>query len=326
MNNQAKLLPLNHLSSLPIDSLAALIGSLICISFTPIFIRLGEYNLGPNAIVFNRFWIAAIAFWLLSGLLTVHYRKRRNETQIELKKPELLKKGKLMIVDGIVLSIGLILWAFSLSMTSIAHSTLLHSLVPIFTVLGAWLALNQTFDHRFLLGMFVAIFGSALLEVNDIFSFRISEQLLGDLAALLSAVFFGIHPLIVQKLRTHFNPVTIMTWSSTTSALLLLPVVLITENQLFPSSLTGWLSVIAQALFSQMIGIGLWAYCLKKLSAGFTSLVALVVPALSMIEGLVIFSEYINLWTSVSFSIILWGMYLAISSKSTVNPGVESSN
>jgi hypothetical protein len=41
---------------------------------------------------------------------------------------------------------------------------------------------------------------------------------------------------------------------------------------------------------------------------------------------LVIFSEYINLWTSVSFSIILWGMYLAISSKSTVNPGVESSN
>ena len=325
MNNQARLLPLNHFSSIPIDCLAALIGSLICISFSPIFIRLSEYNLGPNATIFNRFWIAAIPFWLLNGLLTLNYRKQKNKTQIELNKPELVKKGMLLIADGILLSIGLILWAWSLTMTSIAHSTMLHSLVPIFTVLGAWLALSQTFDHKFLLGMFVAICGSALLEVNDIFSFRISEQLLGDLAALLSAVFFGIHPLIVQKLRTQFNPVTIMTWSSTTSALLLLPVVLITEDQLFPSSLTGWIAVIIQALCSQMIGIGLWAYSLKKLSAGFTSLVALCAPALSMIEGWIIFSENINLWSSVSFSIILWGMYLAISSKS-VNTGVESSN
>ncbi|NET62220.1 MAG: DMT family transporter, partial [Symploca sp. SIO2E6] len=173
-------------------------------------------------------------------------------------------------------------------------------------------------------GMFVAIFGSALLDVNDLLSLRISQQLLGDLAALLSAVFFGIHPLIVQKLRTHLSPVTIMTWSSTTSALLLLPVVLITENQLFPGSLIGWLAVIGQALGSQMLGIGLSVYCLKKLSAGFISLVALFTPALSALEGWVIFSENLNLSTLVSFLIILLGMYLAISSKSAVNPRVES--
>lgn len=322
MNNQAKVLQLNHLSLLPIDSLAALIGGLICISFSPIFIRLSEYELSPNATIFNRFWIAAIAF----GLLTMHYRKRKNETQIELNKPHLVNATKLLIADGVILCIGLMLWAWSLTQTSIAHSTLIHNSGPIFTVLGAWLALSQTFDRRFLLGMFVAISGSALLDVNDLFSLRISEQLLGDLAALLSAVFFGIHPLIIQQLRTHFSPVTIMTWSSTTSALLLLPVVLITENQLFPCSLTGWLSVIAQALFSQMLGIGLWAYCLKKLSAGFTSLVALFIPALSAIEAWAIFSENINLSTLVSFLIILLGMYLAISSTSSVNPEVKPSH
>ncbi|NEQ40171.1 MAG: DMT family transporter [Okeania sp. SIO3I5] len=326
MNNQARVLQFKQLSLLPIDSLAALFGSMVCISFTPILIRFSEYELGPNATIFNRFWIAAIAFGLLNQLLTVRRRKRKNETETEPNEPHLVNRAKLLIADGVLLSIGLILWSWSLTQTSVANSSIMHNLVPIFTVLGAWLALSQTFDRRFLLGMFVAISGSALLEVNEIFSFRISDQLLGDLAALLSAVFFGVHPLVVQKLRTHLNPVTIMTWSSITSALLLLPVALIAENQLFPSSLTGWLAVIVQAISSQMLGVGLWAYCLKKLSPGFTSLVALFIPAMSAIEGWAIFSENLNLSILLSFLIILWGMYLAISSTSAINPGVESSH
>ncbi|MEM1170170.1 MAG: DMT family transporter [Cyanobacteria bacterium P01_H01_bin.35] len=325
MNNQARVLQFNHLSLLPIDSLAALFGSLVCLSSTPIFIRFSEYELGPNATIFNRFWIAAIAFGLLNQLLTVRRRKRKNQTETEANKPHLANTVKLLIADGVLLSIGLILWSWSLTQTSIAHSSIMHNLIPIFTVLGAWLALSQNFDRRFLVGMFVAICGSLLLDINDIFSFRISQQLLGDFAALLSAVFFGIHPLVVQKLRTHLNPVTIMTWSSTTSTLLLLPVVLITENQLFPSSLTGWLPLIAQAICGQMLGVGLWAYCLKKLSAGFTSLVALFIPAFSAIEGWVIFSENLNLSILLSFLIILLGMYLAISSTSAINPEVGKS-
>lgn len=325
MNNQARVLQFNHLSLLPIDSLAALFGSLVCLSSTPIFIRFSEYELGPNATIFNRFWIAAIAFGLLNQLLTLRRRKRTNETETESTKPHLANTVKLLIADGVLLSIGLILWSWSLTQTSIAHSSIMHNLIPIFTVLGAWLALSQNFDRRFLVGMFVAICGSFLLDINDIFSFRISQQLLGDFAALLSAVFFCVHPLVVQKLRTHLNPVTIMTWSSTTSTLLLLPVVLITENQLFPSSLTGWLAVIAQAICGQMLGVGLWAYCLKKLSAGFTSLVALFIPAFSAIEGWVIFSENLNLSILLSFLIILLGMYLAISSTSAINPEVVES-
>lgn len=75
-----------------------------------------------------------------------------------------------------------------------------------------------------------------------------------------------------------------------------------------------------------MIGIGLWVYCFKKLFVGFISLVVLVVFVFSMIEGLVIFLEYINFWILVSFLIILWGMYLVILSKFIVNLGVEFFN
>jgi len=115
-----------------------------------------------------------------------------------------------------------------------------------------------------------------------------------------------------------------MSWSSTTSCLLVLPVALIAGEPLFPSSVTGWFSTIALALVGQMLGIGLWTYSLKKLSSGFASLVGLVVPCLSAIEGWAFFSENLSLLTVVSFAVILCGMYLAISSTSATKPTVES--
>lgn len=323
MNDQLQLPRLQFISSLPIDSLGALICSLVCMSFSPIFIRLSELEIGPNATAFNRFWIAAVAFGVLNQLLLVGGNREEN-TQPEGQKIHQVSKVGLLIADGFLLSMGLISWAWSLTQTSVANCSIIHNLIPIFTILGGWLALGKNFDRRFLIGMLVAIAGATLLEVDHLFSFSISQQLLGDLAALLSAVFFGVHPLIAEQLRTEYNSVTIMTWSSTTSSLLVLPVALIAGEQLFPSSVTGWCSAIALAIVGQILGIGLWTYCLKKLSSGFTSVVALVVPALSAAEGWAFFSENLSLLTGVSFVVILLGMYLAISSTSAIKPEVES--
>ncbi|NEQ16796.1 MAG: DMT family transporter [Moorea sp. SIO3E2] len=146
------------------------------------------------------------------------------------------------------------------------------------------------------------------------------------MATARTAIFFGLHPLIAEQLRTKFNSVTIMTWSSTTSFLLLFPVAAITEEQLFPSSVTGWFSVIALAFVGQMLGIGLWTYCLKKISSGFASLVGLIVPVLSSLEGWAIFSEPLSFFNLVSFVVILVGMYLAISSRSAIKSPIESAN
>ncbi len=326
MNNQLRVLRVlrpQFFRSLPIDAIAALIGSIICLSFSPIFIRLSEQEIGPNATAFNRFWIAAAALGLLNILMGSPEQKTIQPQQ---PQPSRVDQAKLLIADGVLLSVGLIFWAWSLTQTSVANSSLTHNLVPLFTILGGWLAFGKTFDRRFLLGMAIAFTGVILLEVNHFFSFEIGSQLLGDLAALLSAVLFGIHPLIVEKLRNHLNSITILTWSSTSSVLLLLPVTLITEKQLFPTSVNGWLAVMGLAVFGQLLGVGLWTYCLKKISSGFASLTVLVIPALSAVEGWAIFSEKIELWTWISFIVILWGMYLAISSKSAIKSKTESSD
>ncbi len=324
MNVQGKLSRIKYLSSFPIDCFAALVGSLICLSFSPIFIRLSELEIGPNATGFNRFWIAAVVFGLLNSLLNVGHQK--GNTESKLPKLHLGTETMLLIADGMLLSMGVICWTWSLTQTNIANSTIMHNLIPIFTILGGWLALGQFFDRQFFVGMWVAIAGVTLLEINDLLSLSIGQQLLGDLAALLSAVFFGVHPLIAEQLRSKFDSITIMTWSSTTSFLLLLPMIFLTKEQLFPSSISGWFSIIGLAVVGQILGIGLWTYCLKKISAGFASLVALIIPALSSVEGWVIFSEPLSFLTLVSFFVILLGMYIAISSRSAVKPKIEPVN
>ena len=145
-----KISPLAFSLSLPIASLCALAGSIIFLSFSPIFIRLSELDLGSNATAFNRFGIAAIAFGTFEQIL--RYRDRK--TQIEKIQLPSIRHIFLLAADGFVFSMALIFWAWSLTQTNIATSSIMHNLTPLFTVLGGWLVFGQRFDRRFLLGMF----------------------------------------------------------------------------------------------------------------------------------------------------------------------------
>jgi len=319
MKEQLQTQSQRHFFSLPIDALAALAGSMICISFTPIFIRFSDLELSAYATIFNRFWIASVALLLTQQLLSAKKSAASEEKPVALDP----KQMALLLCDGLVLAIGLLLWAWSLDRTTVAKSTLMHNLIPIFTVLGGWVAFGQTFNYKFLVGMGFAIGGAMLLEADSLLSLDLSVELIADLAALLSALFFGIHPLIAERLRYRLSSLTIITWSSVTSSLLLFPLAEIATKQLFPTSLKGWLFVIALALISQILGVGLWTYCLKKITSGFASLVALIIPGLSAIEGWIIFSESLSILTGVSFVVILGGMYLAISSRSAIKLSLD---
>lgn len=293
-------------------AIAALCGGMFAISFAPILIRLGEGELGPNATIFNRFWVATVAF----GLWNILLRARQGQDNTIKRQPYSMGVLGLLLAVGIALSLALILWAWSLTQTSVANSTLMHYLMPLFVALGGWSIWGRRFDNKFILGMVIAMAGAGILGVSDLC--EANGQLIGDLAALLSAVFFALYTLLVEQLRSQLTSSTIMTWCSATSSILLLPLVIFTEDRLFPYSLSGWLSVIFLALICQALGLGLYGYCLNKLSSGFVSLCDLLVPVLSALEAWAIFSENINGATSICFVVILLGAYLALSSKSAI--------
>ena len=291
--------------------------ALVSVSFAPIFIRFSETDLGANGTVFNRLLIFALVFGtgrIISQRLTA---TASSSEEVKGQDPLTWKHWLLLLAVGLSSITTLGLWAISLEYTSVAKSMLLNNLTPVFTSLGAWLCLGKRFDEKFLLGMSIALTGALALGLEDLQGSE--EHLVGDIYALLSAVFLGIYFLIVEQLRHRFSATTILLWRCTIGSLLLLPIVLMREGQLFPTSLSCWLAVIGLGLISEGLGQRLIADCMEQLSSSFIALFLLLEPIISAMLAWLIWSEGLSSTTWIGFAVILTGIYLAQSSSAAVH-------
>ena len=287
--------------------LTTLFFAILALSFAAIFIRLSERELGPVATIFNRFWVATFILGLGNVLKTLS--ERYSHTSSLQKQHYTVSDLVLLLVMSCFFSGTLITWAWSLTQTSVANSNLLHNVTPLFTTLMGWLFLRQCFEGKFLVGMVLAISGSILIGLGDLQV--ASDNFTGDSLALLSAVFSAANLLTVEKLRAKFSATTILLWCSFFGALLTFPIVLLTEDVLFPYSWAGWLAIIAQALVCQVLGQSLQAYNLKQFSSGFVAVFLLLDPVITAILAWVIFSEQLSPLNGLAFSVVLIGIYLA---------------
>ena len=319
MTNQLELIREDSEPRADIWALVLLAIALIAVSFAAILIRLSEAELGPNATVFNRLIIATLACGLWNGFRDWHSQPFPEQP---LQKPGYTKLDLILLLGvGIVSSTSLALWAWSLTQTNIANSTVIRNLTPLFTGLGGWLLLGRSFDQKFLLGLVIALAGAIALGLDDL---QIAtDNLVGDAVALLSAMFYGGNLLLVEQLRSKFSASTILLWRCFLGSLLTLPLVLGTEAQIFPHTWLGWLWVIALALICQVLGQGLLVHSLKLLSSGFVALCLLLEPLITACLAWIIFSEKLSISDGLAFSVILVGLYLAKSSQSTFKANSE---
>ncbi|NEQ37561.1 MAG: DMT family transporter [Okeania sp. SIO3I5] len=299
----------NSLSNLIL--LCLLLLGVFTLSLAAILIRFSEQYIGPNATVFNRFWIATAIFGVWRGSQTITARLSGDSPAPN--QTYALSDILLLILSATVTSISHLSWVWSLTQTSVANANLLHNLTPIFATIGGWLLLGHNFDRRFLIGMFLTIGGAITIGIQDL---QIdTEQLFGDALALFSAVFYAANFIVVEKLRDKFSSANILFWSCFIRTMLIFPVVLFTEEQIFPSSLEGWIPVFCLALLCQVIGSAILTYSLKQFSSGFISLFLLLEPIITTTLAWVIFSEYLSLFNILAFVVVLLGIYIAKSSQ-----------
>ncbi|WP_445629804.1 DMT family transporter [Nostoc sp. DSM 114167] len=304
-------------------AIASLFLGVGAISFGSIFMKLSEIELSPSATVFNRFWLASVAFSIWHGYKAI---RQRFSADKPVEQQSYTSQDMLLLLGaGILWAATLVLLAWSLTQTSVAISSVLHNLAPIFTSLGVWLLFRKDFEKQFLIGMFIALGGAIAIEFEEL---QIAtDEVQGSLAAIVSAVLLSAYLLIVEKLRTKFSPATIQLWICAIAALAIFPILLFTQDRLFPSTVSGWVWIICLALVCQVLGHGLLTYSLAKFSSVVVSLVHLLEPVFSGIFALVIFSEKLTFSNWIGFAVVLMGLYLAISSQAAINyPFQESVN
>ena len=280
--------------------LALFVGA-VTIAFAPILVRLSE--VGPSATGFHRFLLAIPLYWAMTATLP------RATVAEGSERPTSVRDFVLIAMAGVYLAADVAVWHYSIQMTSVANSTLLANVAPVFVVLAGWILFGTRVTGTYMIGLAAAMTGVFILSRA---SLSLSEEhFIGDLLGVLTAVFYAAYQMSVERLRKRFSTVTIMKYAIPASALIMLPVALASGDDLLPVTLAGWGFLIALAAGPQVFGQGLIAWALAHLPVAFASVSLLVQPVTAALVAWALFGEQIGAQQAVGGVIVLAGIMLA---------------
>ena len=283
--------------SIPAGAFLCLLAGGCAIAFAPILVRLA-YPTGPVASAFWRTALAAPLLWAWA----LHDGKSDRVAEG--------RHWKSLVGAGLFFAADLGVWHWSIVWTSVANSTLLANLAPIFVTLAGWLFWHRRVTRTFLVGMFVAIAGMFIL-VGPNFGIG-GTRLLGDALGAITAVFYAGYMLAIKVARDEgASTVRLMAWSTSITAVALLPVALISPQPFMPGSGSGWLVVFGLAVVSQIMGQGLIAYAFAHLPASLSSVSLLIQPVMAALFAWILFQEPIGAAQYIGGAVVLGGIWLA---------------
>lgn len=281
----------------PLISYITLFFGVFALSTSAIFVKLAD---APATITaFYRMFFATV---ILLPFLLVN-KKNRNELR-------LLSKNQwgLGLLSGVFLAVHYILWFESLNYTSIASSTVIVTLQPLFSMAGGFFLFKERFSKGAIMGCLVAIAGSIVIGWQD---FQISGQaLFGDILAFIAAGVITSYFFIGQHVRKNLSlvPYSVIGYGSST---LFLGVFAISQQTpFFNYSMQTWWSFIGLAFVATILGQTIFNWLLKWLSTSIISMSILGETIGTCILAYFILDEVISLQQGIGIALILIGLAL----------------
>lgn len=209
---------------------------------------------------------------------------------------------------GVFLAFHFILWFESLNYTSVASSTVLVTLQPLFAFVGTFLFFKERFSLKAILCAVAAIVGSVIISWGD---FRVSgEALFGDILALLACALVTAYLMFGQSVRKRISLVTYTFVVYSISSIVLLLYVLIVGESLYPYPKNEWWNFILFALIPTLLGHSLFNWAIKWISTSIISMAILFEPVGATILAYYLLSEKVLFTQILGGSIVIVGISL----------------
>jgi drug/metabolite transporter (DMT)-like permease len=275
---------------------AALLAGAVAIAASPLFVKVSEA--GPVA---TAVWRVALALPVLWAWLALEQRRRPGAAGGA-------DRG-LMVAAGVLFAGDLAVWHWSILLTSVANATLLANLAPIFVTLCVWLFYRRRPGGVFLVGLAVALAGTVTLLGRD---FTLDGgELAGDCLGVVTAMFYAGYQLAVARLRRGATTASIMAGSGIVTAVILLPLAILSGEQLLPATGGGWAKLIGLALISQAAGQSLIAYAMAHLRETFSSVGLLLQPLMAAVFAWILLGETLGGVQIAGAAAVLAGIAIA---------------
>ncbi len=266
------------------------------IGFAPIFVKWSEMT--PSWILFYRM-LFTLPFLILLNLILN-------------KKISFKVKNKKTIFFTALASAGftidLILWHWSMGITSISNATIIINSAPIFVALLSYAVFKEGLTQGFLISFIITYIGiSGLIYFSSNYS---NGKILGDLMCLLAAFFYAIYLFVISRLGKE-DSINIIFYTTLFCCLFSLPFALIESPPSLPSSSFEWINLMLLAVLCQFGGQFLITHGISNISASDGSIGLLLQPLTATILAALIFDELLNFSQLMFVGIAFFGIYLA---------------
>jgi drug/metabolite transporter (DMT)-like permease len=200
------------------------------------------------------------------------------------------------------------LWATSIKMTSVANSTLLNNLSPLWVGLFSLVVWREKLKSRFWLGLAAAFLGTTLVLGSNVFSGGGVSG--GDLIAILSSVFYGGFFLVSKKGRRALS-VLYYLWAFSAAG----AACLFVATRLFGMPLTGYslrtnLIFLATSLVVQLVAYACITYALGALPASIVAPTMVLQPVLTALIAIPFAGEGLGIAQVVGGVLTLGGIWV----------------
>lgn len=281
-----------HHTFIPIPLL--LVVGIIAISFSAIFVK---WSSAPaSALAMNRLLLTCA---LMLPWLAKHRAEWRSLTPATAVR---------LALSGAFLGLHFLLWMESLRYTTVASSTALLTLEPIFVMIGSFVAFRQRTAAGAVIGMAVAIAGAALIGWGD---FRFSGPALkGDILSILGTLAVAVHMLLGKSLRTHVSAF-VYSYAVFLAAAAVLAVYNGTRG--YPFVAYGWKEwgiFLLLAIVPTLLGHYVFNMLLQYMRATSVSMTVLGEPLGATLLAFVLLGENVSVVQAAAGCILLIGVWM----------------
>ena len=266
------------------------------IGFAPIFVKWS--NLSPSAILFWRMLIA------LPFLIAFNFLKN-NQILFRVKNKKTILYSS---IAALAFTVDLVLWHYSMDITSVSNATIIVNSAPIFVAMLAFLIFKEIPQKGFIssfLVTYVGIIGLIIFSNN-----YANGKMIGDILCIIAALGYGIYLLIISKLGKETS-LNIIFYTTLFCCLFSIIPMSFESGLSFPQTHFEWANLILLAFLCQFGGQFLITIGIGKISASGGSIGLLMQPLTASIFAAIIFNEILNVTQVIFILITLFGIYLA---------------
>ncbi len=245
-------------------------------------------------------------FFSILFMLPIYIRHRGRKTTSGFSDKTWLRILLIPLFAGFVKGIDYYFAGSSLHLTTVAHSTILNNLSPLWCVLLSYFVFGKKLRIRHLIGAVIAFFGLTIV-------FRTQDAIKigrGELYAIIASVFYGAYFVITQKGREYLDNIEYYFWLITSTGFFMLILNLVKGVDFIHYPKEEWVLFLISALLCQVVGHLAITYSLGTLTANKVTVAMLLQPIITTVLAGIIIKEYLGLMQWIGILVVLFGIYI----------------